>query len=230
MSEQQRNYGIDLLRIISMIMIVTLHVLGHGGVLKRVEAFTIRGEIVWGLEIFCYAAVNIYALISGYVGYKSKQKYANIFILWLETVLYNLLFLTIGFVFAWERPANIWKVFKCFFPILNVNYWYFSAYFCLFFFMPILQFVLKKAPRNLLKITILSLLFFLSVVPMIESIPAYYTYGGYSFFWLSLLYLIGGYIAEYNPFEKISIAMSWLIYLFCVLLTMASRFLIYYEL
>ena len=31
-----RNYGIDFLRMISMIMIVMLHTLGHGGILRSV--------------------------------------------------------------------------------------------------------------------------------------------------------------------------------------------------
>ena len=31
---QTRNYGIDALRIVSMLMIVMLHVIGHGGVIK----------------------------------------------------------------------------------------------------------------------------------------------------------------------------------------------------
>ena len=32
-----RNYGIDLLRIISMIMVVVLHVLRHGGVIEGTD-------------------------------------------------------------------------------------------------------------------------------------------------------------------------------------------------
>ncbi len=35
MKEQTRNYSLDLLRIVAMLMIVTIHVNGHGGVLRR---------------------------------------------------------------------------------------------------------------------------------------------------------------------------------------------------
>ena len=34
---QERNYGIDFLRIISMFMIVILHILGNGGILASVQ-------------------------------------------------------------------------------------------------------------------------------------------------------------------------------------------------
>lgn len=34
MGNKNRNYGIDLLRIVSMFMVVNLHVLGRGGTIK----------------------------------------------------------------------------------------------------------------------------------------------------------------------------------------------------
>lgn len=40
-----RNYGIDLLRLISMLMIVVLHVLGQGGILKSTSALTLSSEL-----------------------------------------------------------------------------------------------------------------------------------------------------------------------------------------
>lgn len=35
--QTKRNIGIDLLKIVSMLMIVTLHMLGHGGVLDNMR-------------------------------------------------------------------------------------------------------------------------------------------------------------------------------------------------
>ena len=51
----RRNYGIDFLRIITMMMVVTLHVLGHGGVLGRLERGSLRYMLAWFLETaaFC---------------------------------------------------------------------------------------------------------------------------------------------------------------------------------
>lgn len=37
-----RNYGIDFLRMISMIMIVMLHTLGHGGILRSVSFLSVH--------------------------------------------------------------------------------------------------------------------------------------------------------------------------------------------
>ena len=63
----KRNYGIDLLRIVSMIMIPVLHILGQGAILDRSSALSGSYKAAWLLEIVCYCAVNVYGIISGYV-------------------------------------------------------------------------------------------------------------------------------------------------------------------
>ena len=60
--QQQRNYGIDLLRMFSMLLVVILHTEGHGGVLEAAQGHS----VYWAYlpEAFAYCAVNCYALIS----------------------------------------------------------------------------------------------------------------------------------------------------------------------
>lgn len=41
---EERNYGIDLLRIVSMMMVVLLHVLGQGGILDGSDPLTVKSE------------------------------------------------------------------------------------------------------------------------------------------------------------------------------------------
>ena len=70
----ERNYGIDLLRIISMLAIVLLHVLGHGGVLDTIgNRFGTDYAVAWILEFIAYPAVNVFVLISGFVGYRNEK-------------------------------------------------------------------------------------------------------------------------------------------------------------
>ena len=68
-----RNRGVDLLRLISMLFVVVLHSLGRSGVLKA-DADSGLYKAAWLIEIFCYGAVNIFALISGYVGYRDEKR------------------------------------------------------------------------------------------------------------------------------------------------------------
>lgn len=66
-----RNYGIDLLRMVSMFLVAILHTLGQGGVIGVTGAGTASYAAVWFLETAAYCAVNCYALISGYVSVKA---------------------------------------------------------------------------------------------------------------------------------------------------------------
>ena len=68
MTEKKRNYGIDLLRMLSMFMIVNLHVLGQGGAMVRIVGDEAGYYAAWFLETCAYCAVDCYGLISGYVG------------------------------------------------------------------------------------------------------------------------------------------------------------------
>ena len=43
----KRNYGIDILKILSMFMVVVLHVLGQGGVLKHALDLTLNDTVAW---------------------------------------------------------------------------------------------------------------------------------------------------------------------------------------
>lgn len=40
--KQQRNYGIDLLRCVSMFLVVVLHCLSHGGVMQNVSTLSLN--------------------------------------------------------------------------------------------------------------------------------------------------------------------------------------------
>ena len=78
MLNKERNYGIDVLRMVSMFMVVVLHVLGRGGVLQATKDLSLNYWVSWSLEIAALCAVNCYAIISGYVGYGRKTKYSNL--------------------------------------------------------------------------------------------------------------------------------------------------------
>lgn len=59
----KRNYGIDLLRLVSMFLIVVLHSLSRGA-LVGVAPFNIHYEAGFLIEALTYCAVNCFALIS----------------------------------------------------------------------------------------------------------------------------------------------------------------------
>ena len=89
MTEKKRNYGIDLLRMLSMFMIVNLHVLGQGGAMVRIVGDEAGYYAAWFLETCAYCAVDCYGLISGYVGVNGKFRPARLLELWLQVFFYS---------------------------------------------------------------------------------------------------------------------------------------------
>lgn len=79
-----RNYGIDLLRMLSMYMVCTLHTLGQGGILEATSEHSSQYCLAWLLEIAAYCAVDCFALISGYVGATARFRPINLLRLWLQ--------------------------------------------------------------------------------------------------------------------------------------------------
>lgn len=198
---RERNYGIDLLRTVSMFMVVVLHMFKHGGVLENLSGLGVISEVVWGLEILCFCAVNVYALISGFVGWNRKPKIVSIAMLYLQVLFYNTVFVVIDLVLN-GGTFNL-SFLRTLMPVLGNRYWYFTAYFALFFFMPLLNWVLVNAPKKVLDIALFGCVALFCCLNAIADLP-FGVQSGYSLPWLEVLYLAGGYLAKYKPFERIS--------------------------
>lgn len=209
-----------------MFMVVVLHVLGKGGVLNNIQNFTLKGEIFWGLEIACFCAVNCYALISGYVGINAKHKYTNLISLCLQVVFYAVLITGVEIFIAYSNGTKL-SLQTLFFHLIPSmrEYWYFSAYFCLFFFMPILNYIVHNVQRDVLKKLSLFVLIIFCGWNIVSDIMAGINYG-YSFLWLAILYVLGGYFAKYKILENLSVSKSFIGYSICIAVTFLIRILI----
>ena len=83
---KKRNYGIDLLRIFSMINIINLHINRKIGVFK-IDSKNIQFKNIWRLEAFSFFAVDCFGLISGIVGFNA-YKFSNLIYLWFISLFY----------------------------------------------------------------------------------------------------------------------------------------------
>ena len=191
--KQEREYGIDALRIIAMLMIVILHVLLQGGILKRLEESSWRYMTAWYLEAAAYGAVNFYGLISGYVGIKSRQRYSSIAALWLQVAFYSVaLSVVMHFILPELVPAKEWVNGLC--PVSLNFYWYYSAYFFVSFLFPLVNRALQGMPVKESVFCLTALLVLLSVNTLAFQKDLFLVSNGYSPLWLLVLYMIGGVI------------------------------------
>lgn len=82
---EQRNRGVDLLRMVAMWMVVILHILNKGGALGASAPLSTGRETALLLDMAAYCAVDCYGIISGYVGAGHRFRYSGAVALWLRT-------------------------------------------------------------------------------------------------------------------------------------------------
>lgn len=197
----KRNMGIDLLKISSMFMIVVLHVLGQGGILKSLAIGSTRYNISWFLEIMCLCSVNCFAIISGYLNVEKKYNFKTIIYLWLEVLFYSILLIGVAKIIKPDR-VNYSYITKMFFPIMAHSYWYFTAYFGLYLLMPLINMIFNKTNnRKVIFQAIFLSLCFISFGSLFGA-NTMWEVNGYSTIWLIFMYFIGAYIKTYKLHSK----------------------------
>ena len=227
--KNERNYGIDLLRILAMYMVVVLHFLGHGGVLEACEKFSINYYVAWFLETSAYCAVDVFAMISGFVMVDTKFKLFRIVPLWITVIFYSSL-LTILFRFvpslsALCRVSNKELIKGVFFPVVSQQYWYFTSYFGMFFFIPFINkmiCLLNKKEYTIFCITII-VLFSLLPIFCLNRIDSFNMRAGYSTSWLMCMYIIGAYFKKFPI--KFSKKKCFIFYILAIFFAWFSKFM-----
>ena len=215
----KRNYGIDLLRIISMINIINLHLNMFSGKLN-LNYTSPKYVSIWRLEIFSYHAVDSFGLISGLVGYK-RYKFSNLIYLWILASFYSTI---ISLYLFLKDKLNIKNLILSLFPILIKRHWYVNAYFSMYLLLPFINYGINSLNRKVYTNLIIFFILFFSVYNVMANIYGYSNYhflnNGYSSMWLTILYIIGAYFGKFIIINKknknIVYFFFWiLIYIFC---------------
>lgn len=104
-----RNYGIDVLRLISMFFIITLHTLYHGEITNTCKPGTINHAVSTLLITIVWCGVDIFAIISGFVGYgyERENRYMRFFLFWVRVAAYSGL---ISLVFYFIKPGSVKRI------------------------------------------------------------------------------------------------------------------------
>lgn len=197
----KRNYGIDLLRILSMLFVVLLHSYGQGGILANVTPGTMQYKCSWMVEIIAFCAVNIFALISGYVMYDKKDiKLSSYINLWFQVVFYGLI-VTLIFDIADTTVATRSDYIRSILPVTKNLYWYFTAYTGLFFLIPFLDKAITNLSNTALKKYFIIIIAVFSVYDTITN--KFNLSLGYSVMWLLLVYILGAILKKCEIAKKV---------------------------
>lgn len=215
---QKRNYGIDLLRLVAMFFVCTIHVLENGGLLKNVGG--IKSGVSWLLEIIVLCAVNCYAIISGFVMYSDEEKtyrFSKYVTLWLQVFFYSFGISLFAFIIKGKSLVSVSSLLMSALPVTSSSYWYFSAYTGLFFVVPLLNKFVRGITKKQLTATMILLFVVFSCYGFLFNV--FYMSDGYSFVWLAILYLFGAWLKKCDIPQKIKSKYALVCLLICILIT-----------
>lgn len=211
----KRIYGFDYLKLLLMFMICILHVLGQGGILDSLSNNTYLYYIAYYIEIICIIAVNCYVIISGYLNINKQIKINKLVILWLQVIFYSVIVSYLLYLFGYIEIDYIFL--KQFLPISNNIYWFMTAYFGLYLFMPFINKLINSLNRKETKLLLITIL----ILTLLEYIcKRFYMNNGYSFLWLVFLYMIGAIIKKINLFDKIKTFKLVILFIFNSLISL----------
>lgn len=219
------NYGIEAGRILTMTMIMILHILKQGGLLDSVPLFTIKGQSLILLEYLSIIAVNIFALITGYVMINGKYRPKRLVGLWLQVLFYSYAMILVVMPI---RKISMKSLITSLFPTLFNEYWYFNSYLILFLFIPLINKAIKNFTKLQLIKVILFMLVVLSVLSSFTGREQLYVDGGYSPIWLMYMYIIGAFINLYGNIIKLKIRSLYLYIFFAVVMVILHDILNYF--
>lgn len=201
----QRNISLDILKCLSMLFVVLLHVgndtKGYYQVVLN-PPFDIKWLLDCFISTFAFVAVNCFVLITGYFLCESKIRYKKIINLWLTVFTYSFGFYVILCIVPFcNTHFSVAEIIKNAFPIIHKRYWFVTCYLLLYALVPFLNKLINVLSNNEFKLLLFILItFYVVLTTLFNDIVD--SRNGYSLCWFIILYFTAAYIRK-NPFPKL---------------------------
>ena len=196
-----RNSSIELLRIISMVMIMFHHFAYHGNFEWNYNEITIPhlwyNFILMGGKV----GVNIFVLISGFFLIENTERLfqpKKLLKFWGQVVFYSITTYFLSIVLQINN-FDIKQIIKICFPITYPGWWFASTYFMLYLIYPFLNKLLHDLNKNVYQYLILLLVLCWSIIPTLTT----QLFESNSLLWFITLYVIAGYAKIYGFNERL---------------------------
>ena len=227
--KQERDFGLDLLRIICMLMVVCLHAFNHGGLVEgTLVPSTANFYLGNAMFTLCLPAVNCFVMISGYFLCTADFKLKKLISIWGQAFFYSISITSIAMLLG-HQAFSFKELVKSILVILLKRYWFVTAYVLMYAVSPFLNCAIRALDRKTHLLCCCTLLGIFSVLHNMMYISDFGGInGGYSFLWFCILYIVAAYFRLYVP-KRIK-HQKWMLpgYFCSVLLICGERFLAYW--
>lgn len=204
--KESRMANMELLRMLAMLLVTTLHFLDKGGNLPKLSGdMPSYGYLAWAMESLAITAVNVYMLLSGYFLVESAFKPKRLLGLLGQIWFYSIGVGLVGAAFGYlpEGGMTLHYLLLLVFPVSMNHYWFMTAYVCMYLFAPLLSAGIKKMSRRQLQVVLGILLLVYSVVK--SAVPASLDADmrGYDGIWYLCVFVAAAYLRLHGlPFFK----------------------------
>ncbi|MCM1237357.1 MAG: acyltransferase [Ruminococcus flavefaciens] len=204
---KERMANLELLRIVAMLLIVILHFLGKGGFLTPLTepSLSRMGYVAWGMEALAIGSLNVYMLLSGYFLIQSAFRVKRLLQLLLQVLFYSIIIGVIAAAFGYlpDEGFSIYYLATLCLPISTSHYWFMTAYFFMYLFMPLLAQGARRLTKKQFQTVLVLLLISVCVIKSVVPIKLSADMQGYDCIWYMCVFLLAAYIRLYGiPFFK----------------------------
>lgn len=217
MYNKHRNSSIELLRIISILLIIFHHYVVHG--FAGVENISMINQYILGLfSLGGKLGVTCFILISGYYMIYSKFTVKKCFRIMLEVWIYSFILGMIYFIMT--KSISMKAFLQVIFPIGTSEYWFMTDYLILMIISPILNTIITQLEQSFYQKSIIMMIIFWSIIPMFGI-----NYAFDDLLWFICLYFIAGYIRLYHDSYNVGMFRYFSIASLSYLVIIISNFL-----
>lgn len=198
-----RESGIELLRIVLMLVIVAHHYVVNSGVSDQINQQTVLGFRDFFLLIFGWGgktAINCFVLITGYFMCASRITARKFFKLLGEIEFYKIVIYLI-FLLSGYEAFSVKSLLKSVTPFYSVGSGFTSSYLVFFLLIPFINKLIEALTQREHGLLLLVCLGAYTAIPsfLFGTVPINYIG------WFSIVYLIGAYLRLYPVYQSGSV-------------------------
>ena len=192
----KRRSNFELLRIVSMVMILFHHFACHSTYIF--EGMSIGRAWINFILMGGKIGVALFVLITGYFMIeKENLKVSKLVKLWLQLLFYDLLIYILFAIFK-QTDFSIKALLLRFIPIANMEWWFASTYFVMFLFIPCINTLLNRLNKETYKKYLIISFICFSIIPTLIN----RSFESNNLIWFIFIYSVGAYIKIYeNDFK-----------------------------
>lgn len=196
---KNREINFELMRIVSMLLIVTCHVIDSGKLISNCTNDTLI--IVFEIIMFLTRVhVCSFMLLTGYFQSNSKFKLKKLIMMFLQVFFYLILFFLIALKMGLVSDLHLIDIIKLVLPSSISEYWFVSAYVITYIFSDYINKFINRITRKEHKNIIILGFVVLCILPYLSGLR-FLNNDGFNFFHFIYLYIIGAYLRRF-PLKK----------------------------